>query len=159
MFKDDIRVDESAAEPRGVDRRTIAMGVAWTVPVVIVATAAPAAAASPPPPTPSAQVGQPLVAFTKVVGGGKDTIKHIDFTLTFANTGTASATVDVLMITSTGDGAYASGLSQALIVGPGASVSTPRLIVWNYGAQPKSATYTINYKVDDGQIQSAVITA
>ena len=46
MFKDDIRVDESAAEPQGIDRRTIAKGVAWTVPVVIVATAAPAAASS-----------------------------------------------------------------------------------------------------------------
>lgn len=159
MFKDDTRVDESAAQARGIDRRTVAKGVAWTVPVVIVATAAPAAAASPPPPAPSAQVGQPSVTFTKEVGGGKDTLKHIDFTLTFANTGTASASVDVLMITSTGDGAYASGLPQALTVGPGASVSTPQLIVWNYGSQPKSATYAINYKVNGGQIQSAVITA
>ena len=46
MHKDDARLDESATATREIDRRTIAKGVAWTVPVVIVATAAPAAAAS-----------------------------------------------------------------------------------------------------------------
>ena len=46
MFKDDARLTQTAGEGREIDRRTIAKGVAWTVPVVIVATAAPAAAAS-----------------------------------------------------------------------------------------------------------------
>lgn len=46
MLKDDARVDGSARALRDIDRRTIAKGVAWAVPVVIVATAAPAAAAS-----------------------------------------------------------------------------------------------------------------
>lgn len=46
MFKDDARLMQAAGAGREIDRRTIAKGVAWTVPVVIVATAAPAAAAS-----------------------------------------------------------------------------------------------------------------
>ena len=46
MFRDDARLNEVVGEGREIDRRTIAKGVAWTVPVVIVATAAPAAAAS-----------------------------------------------------------------------------------------------------------------
>lgn len=48
MQGDDARGDESSVEPRQVSRRTIAKGVAWSVPVVIVATAAPAAATSNP---------------------------------------------------------------------------------------------------------------
>ena len=46
MHRDDLTVENSAPGAREVDRRTIAKGVAWTVPVVIVATAAPAAAGS-----------------------------------------------------------------------------------------------------------------
>lgn len=47
MLRDDALLNESAAPTaREIDRRTIAKGVAWTVPVVIVATAAPAAAGS-----------------------------------------------------------------------------------------------------------------
>lgn len=45
MFKD-ARLDESTEGAREIDRRTIAKGVAWSVPVVLVATAAPAAATS-----------------------------------------------------------------------------------------------------------------
>lgn len=46
MQRDDARLDGSATGMREIDRRTIAKGVAWTVPAVIVATAAPAAAGS-----------------------------------------------------------------------------------------------------------------
>ena len=46
MHRDDLTIEKSAPAAREIDRRTIAKGVAWTVPVVIVATAAPAAAAS-----------------------------------------------------------------------------------------------------------------
>jgi hypothetical protein len=46
MRKDDGLFDGAGGTGREIDRRTIAKGVAWTVPVVIVATAAPAAAAS-----------------------------------------------------------------------------------------------------------------
>jgi hypothetical protein len=46
MRKDDGLLDGASGTGREIDRRTIAKGVAWTVPVVIVATAAPAAAAS-----------------------------------------------------------------------------------------------------------------
>jgi hypothetical protein len=46
MRKDDSLLDGASGAGREIDRRTIAKGVAWTVPVVIVATAAPAAAAS-----------------------------------------------------------------------------------------------------------------
>jgi hypothetical protein len=46
MRKDDGLFEGAGGNGREIDRRTIAKGVAWTVPVVIVATAAPAAAAS-----------------------------------------------------------------------------------------------------------------
>lgn len=46
MRKEDGLLDGASGTGREIDRRTIAKGVAWTVPVVIVATAAPAAAAS-----------------------------------------------------------------------------------------------------------------
>jgi hypothetical protein len=43
----DVATPEGAdAGPREINRRTIAKGVAWTVPVIVMATAAPAAAAS-----------------------------------------------------------------------------------------------------------------
>jgi hypothetical protein len=45
MRKDEV-VPQGTGTVREIDRRTVAKGVAWTVPVVIVATAAPAAAAS-----------------------------------------------------------------------------------------------------------------
>lgn len=48
MHKDDARAQQWPAGTRAIDRRTIAKGVAWSVPVVIVATAAPAAATSNP---------------------------------------------------------------------------------------------------------------
>jgi hypothetical protein len=50
MRKDDGLLDGASGTGREIDRRTIAKGVAWTVPVVIVATAAPAAAAVSPDP-------------------------------------------------------------------------------------------------------------
>jgi hypothetical protein len=46
MHKDNGLLDGVTGTGREINRRTIAKGVAWTVPVVIVATAAPAAAAS-----------------------------------------------------------------------------------------------------------------
>jgi hypothetical protein len=46
MRKDDGLLDGASGTGREIDRRTIAKGVAWTVPAVIVATAAPAAATS-----------------------------------------------------------------------------------------------------------------
>jgi hypothetical protein len=46
MRKDDGLLDGAGGTGREIDRRTIAKGVAWTVPVVVVATAAPAAAGS-----------------------------------------------------------------------------------------------------------------
>jgi hypothetical protein len=45
MRKDEV-VPEGTGTAREIDRRTVAKGVAWTVPAVIVATAAPAAATS-----------------------------------------------------------------------------------------------------------------
>lgn len=48
MHQDDACAQQWSAGTRAIDRRTIAKGVAWSVPVVIVATAAPAAATSNP---------------------------------------------------------------------------------------------------------------
>jgi hypothetical protein len=46
MRKDDAVTAEGTGSAREIDRRTVAKGVAWSVPAIIVATAAPAAAAS-----------------------------------------------------------------------------------------------------------------
>ena len=69
MHKDDARLDESATAAREIDRRTIAKGVAWTVPVVIVATAAPAAAAS----RGSTSLVTPTVTHGDSIGNGTST--------------------------------------------------------------------------------------
>lgn len=91
MLKDDARVDGSLAAAREIDRRTIAKGVAWTVPVVIVATAAPAAAAS-----------------------GTATIQSVAATYVPA-VGSANATVSLVITvkgTGAGNSVTFSGLSQ-----------------------------------------------
>ena len=150
MFKDDARLDESVAAAAEISRRTVNRGMAWSVPVIVGAFAAPMASGSS-----SAQIGTPTVTFIKE--GGKD-LKHIDFTLTFSNSGSVQGKVEVLSVSSTGDGAYGSGLPQVLVVGANASVATS-VVVWNYGSLPKAATYTFIYRVDGGTVQSVQIKA
>lgn len=152
MHKDESLVDEAAAQTREINRRTIAKGVAWTVPVVIVATAAPAAAASP---TPAPKIGTPTVTSNKVGAVGA---KRNEFTVSFTNSGTAQGRVEVLTMSSSGAGTYVSGLPQVLVVGAAASATTTT-ITWSYGTEPpKGATFTFNYKVDGGALQSVQIT-
>src|SRR6476659_11069712 len=92
MHKDDALIDEAAAQAREIDRRTIAKGVAWTVPVVIVATAAPAAAGSANPST---------TTFVSATGRQNGLSVNANFTLFFS--GSPSSTVVITSVTSTGD--------------------------------------------------------
>ena len=90
MLRDDALLNESAAPTaREIDRRTIAKGVAWTVPVVIVATAAPAAAGSANP--------SPTTTFVSSTGHQNGLSVNANFTLFF--TGSASSTVEVTGLT------------------------------------------------------------
>lgn len=89
MHKDDARPDGSATATREIDRRTIAKGVAWSVPVVIVATAAPAAATSGMAATPALSTasidshlnGRPSFRFTgSTVSNESGTIEFLTLT-------------------------------------------------------------------------------
>jgi hypothetical protein len=87
MRKDDGLFDGTGGTGREIDRRTIAKGVAWTVPVVIVATAAPAAAASGGV-TPSAVRSGTNLVFT-FVNDGSQPVKVV---ITSISTGSGWAT-------------------------------------------------------------------
>src|SRR6476659_7520742 len=94
MLRDDALLTAESAAPtmRELDRRTIAKGVAWTVPVVIVATAAPAAAGSTTPST---------TTFVSATGRQNGLSVNANFTLFFS--GSPSSTVVITSVTSTGD--------------------------------------------------------
>lgn len=79
MRKDDGLLDGASGTGREIDRRTIAKGVAWSVPVVIVATAAPAAAAS----------GH--ITMTSLSGKVAGQSGNVQFKATFTNPGQATA--------------------------------------------------------------------
>jgi hypothetical protein len=81
MRKDQAWLEEVAGRGPAIDRRTVAKGVAWSVPVVIVATAAPAAAASQPPP----------VAVTSASASPKGQGGSVHFTVGFDNPSAATS--------------------------------------------------------------------
>jgi hypothetical protein len=90
MRTDDSLLDGASGAGREIDRRTIAKGVAWTVPVVIVATAAPAAAGS----------GNATPASLYVVGTNSG--QSYSATLSFAGvTGTSTVTLRSLTVDGT----------------------------------------------------------
>ena len=74
MLNDVASPEGADAGARDINRRTIAKGVAWTVPVIMIATAAPAAAASGNAATPSTvrlvadELGSISVFFSSVTG-------------------------------------------------------------------------------------------
>ena len=80
-------------EKRGISRRRVAAGVAWSLPVIATAIAAPAAAASPPPISATATlVYGAAPQYSKIGGGGTKYGGTAPATLNLKNTGTSSFT-------------------------------------------------------------------
>lgn len=146
MLRDDALLNESAAPTaREIDRRTIAKGVAWTVPVVIVATAAPASAGSVNP--------SPATTFVSSTGRQNGKSAKANFTLFF--TGLVSSTVVVTSVTSTGDTWTWPTAPLALSAGSKGQLKT------TFQASRKrstAATVTITFKVDGGYEQTTHVT-
>lgn len=145
MLRDDALLNESAAPTaREIDRRTIAKGVAWTVPVVIVATAAPAAAGSANPSN---------TTFVSSTGHQNGLSSNANFTLFF--TGSASSTVEVTGLTSAGDTWTWPTGPLALSAGSKGSLKTT---FTGSRARSTAATVTITFKIDGGFAQTTEVT-
>jgi hypothetical protein len=128
----------------------VGLGAAWSVPVIMVAVAAPAAAAS--------QSTDPKVSATVTAdkqASGKFGAKHVVFTLTLRNTGTAAAIVEVLSVSSNGIQGTQSGLPTTVVVPVGGS--TVVTFAYDYTGNAGTATYTISYRVS-GVVSTTSIT-
>ena len=134
-----------------VSRRTVALGAAWSVPVIVLATAAPAAAASGPVPVVNASVVADKNAADKFG------TKTMDFVLTLTNTGTAAGSVAVLSVTSDATTGTMAGLPTTVTVPVGGSV--PVDFSYTYSGNAGTATYTISYRTDGGPVQIVQVTA
>ena len=146
MLRDDALLNESAApSAREIDRRTIAKGVAWTVPVVIVATAAPAAAGSVNP--------SPTTMFVSSTGHQNGLSVKANFTLFF--NGSPSSTVVITSVTSTGDTWTWPTAPLALSAGSKGQLKTT---FQGSRARSTAATVTITFKIDGGYEQSTTVT-
>jgi hypothetical protein len=126
MRKDDGLLDGASGTGREIDRRTIAKGVAWTVPVVIVATAAPAAAASLVTSSVSAPKSKGNYEITLNVQNGRATNVSVQI-LTLYKTGTTAN-----LITATTE--------QAL---PGSN----SFVVYTRPANAKGEGYDLSFKI------------
>ena len=139
MHRDDAAVDTLADGAREIDRRTIAKGVAWTVPVVIVATAAPAAAAS--------QPSTPTVSFTQKAGSLNPATGTITFSLTLTSTGSGQIRFTLM------EGASAQGLPFVQPITAGSNTLS-------FAVTPTTAaaakTVMLTYSVDDGATYQSV---
>ena len=128
-----------------VNRRTIALGAAWSVPVIVMATAAPAAAASGDVVTSGGGTGTRIVAD-----------KEVDFKLTF--TSNVATTVSILSVTPddtwTEVTPTAGPLPVVLSVAPGTAVYSFRLKRSNNAV----GSYIVNYSVAGGPVQPASVT-
>lgn len=134
-----------------VSRRTVALGAAWSVPVIVLATAAPAAAASGLAPVIGASLEankQPANQFGQ---------KTMDFVMTLTNTGKAAGTVQVLSVTSSATTGSTNGLPTTVTVPVSGSV--PVSFSYVYSGNAGTATYTVSYRTDGGPVQVAQITA
>src|SRR5690242_6199223 len=105
---------------RPISRRAVGIGAVWSVPVILTAVAAPAAAASVTPKGTPAVGGK--VTADKVAAQQFGT-KHVDFTLTLTNTGTAAGTTQVLSLVSDGIQGTVQGVPTTVVVAAGGSVT------------------------------------
>ena len=134
-----------------VNRRTVALGAAWSVPVIILATAAPAAAASGAVPVVNATVVADKVAADKFG------TKTMNFVMTLTNTGTAAGSVEVLSVTSDATTGTSLGVPTTVTVPVGSSV--PVSFSYTYEGNAGTATYTISYRTGGGLVQIVPVTA
>jgi len=134
-----------------VSRRTVALGAAWSVPVIVLATAAPAAAAS---------GNAPAVAASVVADkdpANQFGTKKMNFVLTLTNSGSAAGSVQVLSVTSDATTGSAVGVPTTVSVPVGGSV--PVSFSYTYSGNAGTATYTISYRTDSGPVQIVQVTA
>jgi hypothetical protein len=127
-----------------VNRRTVALGAAWSVPVIVLATAAPAAAAS----------AGPAVADA---GGNTFTRTNNPKVTTFTAHLTASVatTITVTLITPN-DGAWVTPYPGPLSLAGGANELT--FVVDRGNNSDKAKSYTIFYDVAGGSPSSVTAT-
>jgi hypothetical protein len=149
---DDTRV---AGRPL-LSRRTLAIGAAWSVPVILTVTATPAAAASNPPPAP-----QPATATenpntgTLVHGTGHVYTLTMFFTVT-GPVGAAAAITVTSVATDTNPGIVDfTPLPQTVPVTVGGSSVIYGLL---RGGNNSARTATVIYTVNGGAPQSATVT-
>ena len=144
MHRDDASVDTLAEGVREIDRRTIAKGVAWTVPVVIVATAAPAAAASPVTTT----------TFVSAMGKYNGNSSTATFTLFFS--GSSASKVTITGVGSPGETWMAWPATAQSLVPSGTQLQL------TFGANRPvkvntAVTVTLTFKIDNGPEQQATV--
>lgn len=142
MHRDDLTVEKSGTGAREIDRRTIAKGVAWTVPVVIVATAAPAAAAS------------QNTIFVSATGKYNGKSNNATFTLFFS--GSSTSKVAITAVTSLGE------VWTGWIAGPQPLAASGSQLQLSFtanrpGKVNTAVTVTIMFKIDDGAEQPATV--
>ncbi|SER72974.1 hypothetical protein SAMN05216199_1013 [Pedococcus cremeus] len=140
MHRDDLTVEKSTTGAREIDRRTIAKGVAWTVPVVIVATAAPAAAASG-----SVQITGLTGAFDPSTGG-------VTVTVVVSSTG-AGNTITFLSVSR---GSSSTPVNQTKTLSRGSSNTFSFIAPTSGGV---ANTYVLTYSINGGAAQPMSFTA
>lgn len=140
-------------EPRGISRRTVAIGAAWAVPVIALATASPAFAAS----------GGTLNfsgAGCKFPGNATDNYKGYVFALTAANTTDFDVTVTITSVTLAGSNLGAVtvvningvcvNLGNPFTIPHDTAVYGPLALVTTDAGNSSSGTLVVNYTLSSG---------
>ncbi|NYG07548.1 hypothetical protein BJ986_002035 [Phycicoccus badiiscoriae] len=134
-----------------LSRRSVALGAAWSVPVILLATAAPAAAASGVAPV----IGARLVADKQPANQFGQ--KAMDFVMTLTNTGNAAGSVQVLSVTSSATTGSTVGVPTTVTVPAGDKVDVSFSYI--YTGNAGTATYTVSYRTDGGPVQVVQVKA
>ncbi len=121
-----------------VSRRTVARGVAWSVPVVAVSVAAPAFAVSP------AQA--PPVASVSVCQCQGQNTKKYQLTLTFSTTSTHTFSISNVSIVESGKAVGMLTTSSSVAAPPSARTAS---VNFTRGSNGSTDSYTVQYTLKD----------
>jgi hypothetical protein len=125
---------------RLVNRRTVAIGAAWTAPVVLFAVASPSASASP---LPVENRSATLATITGEKGEAVGTNRTVTFTLSF---GAITGTNTVRIVSIDGGGPWTGLATPDATVTPG-TISAP-FVVGRPGIDNSTVTVTLHYEVN-----------
>jgi hypothetical protein len=144
MRKDDSLLDGASGTGREIDRRTIAKGVAWTVPAVIVATAAPAAATS------------RMVASAQLTDVKFDPQPTGNPKLIFSGTATSneSGQLNFLTVEQAGSQPYSLNLNKSLAVSS-SNTFTDVTATPSFALRPGPVTISYNYADSENQVRGS----